>query len=341
MARFARVATLIIIAGVVGGLGWFMLQDSRYAATKHEPKSQLPTDRTWIERDLEYVQWEAPVYKHLFRPVQVKIHDGEMYISDFGDSMKVKRFSLDGQLLNTIGNGRGEGPGELQLAADFHVADGEVWVADSRARNVSRFTVDGTFLDRFDADFHPLRVTKSQGRVVLMRMGPAELFQIIDTTGTVARTFGDLVSNQTTNFMALNGNLVVGPEEDFIYVPKYASYLYYYSAEGELRNVVQTIDRRAFPSVQKDESGGGVRYQAPDPPVKTLSASVSDGILYLHTYFRQEDRESYQVLDRYDWASGAYLNSIRLPFQVPNLSVHGDNVYCMGDTTVYAFHFEE
>ena len=342
MARFARVASLIVIAGVVGGLGWFVLQDSRYAATKHEPKSQLPTDRTWIERDFESLSLEDAFGRHLFNPAgNIEINGDALFVTDFDDGMRIKRFSLDGQLLNTIGNGRGEGPGELQLAADFHVADGEVWVADTRARHVSRFTVEGTFLDRFNADSNPLRVTASRGRVVLMRMGPAELFQIIDTTGTVARTFGDLVSNQTKNFMALDGHLVAGPEEGFIYVPKYASYLYYYSTEGELDNVVQTIDRRAFPSVQADESGGGIRYGAPSPPVQVFSASVSEGILYLQMYFRREDEPSVHVLDRYDWASGSYINSTRLPIRPYATSVHDDKIYCLRDTTVTAFRFEE
>jgi len=230
----------------------------------------------------------------------VVVHGDTLLVADFGDEMRIKQFTPRGQLLGTIGNGLGEGPGEIQHATRFHVRGGDVWVADSRARAISRFSTDGTFLDRFNVEHHPMRITASRGRVVLLRMGPAELFQVLDLSGTVVRTFGTLVSDQTKNFMALGGHVLKGPGGGFIYVPKYASYLYYFDAEGEIERVVQTVDRRDFPSVDAASSEGGVRYQAPDPPVQNLSVSVSDEILYLHVHFRRGQEQSYQVLDRYD-----------------------------------------
>lgn len=334
---------LLALAIMVLVIGVYALQRVTSERSDHRSWStvQAPSEREWIPSHVDLLDLHEPISRHLVQPVgDIRVRGDTLFVADFGDGMRIKQFATDGRLLGAIGNGPGEGPGEIQHATHFHVRDGEVWVADSRARAISRFKTDGTFLDRFNVEQHPMRVTESRGRVVLLRMGPAGLFQILDPSGTVIRTFGTLVSDQTKNFMALGGHVLEGPSGGFIYVPSYASHLYYFDAEGEIERVVQTGDRREFPSVHADASGGGVRYHAPDPPVKNLRASVSGEVLYLHVHFRRKQGESYQVLDRYDWKTGTYINSVRLPIQVLGITVHEDRLYCTGDTTVYAFRFE-
>jgi hypothetical protein len=71
-----------------------------------------------------------------------------------GGNYRLLRWSLEGELLGMAGR-RGEGPGEFQTVAWLQPVGGTLAVYDSRARRISFFDPDGTFLRSIQLDMDP------------------------------------------------------------------------------------------------------------------------------------------------------------------------------------------
>lgn len=222
-ASVAVIASLLIIVGVVFVVNKDKLVTYSDSAIKHEVLAQIHQERVWSPWKYRSAEVGEAFRDSLLNPMIVKVYGEHVYVADHGD-MKVKRFSLEGEFLNAIGNGVGEGPGEFGNITDFYVRGEDVWIVSLRSRNVSRFNLDGTYRSRFITSPGALRITGLGDHLVMMMMGSPDLFQEVDTTGRVLKSFGDIVTDQSVNFLALQGTL--GPLEDggFVYVPLYAGY---------------------------------------------------------------------------------------------------------------------
>ena len=342
MNNATRLLVLVTLVGLVALIGIVTRSDNKPDPTvKHTYIEQEQTERIWVEQEFEQVALRFPIYEALYNPQQMKLQNDNIYIVDFGD-MRIKRFSVDGALLSTIGLGRGQGPGELGNITDFYVRDSVVWVADPQTRSISKFGIDGTYRSRFPVENPMLRITGLQEHLVLMAMMSLDLFHQVDTTGEVVKTFGELVMDQTRNALALDGAFVPVDDGGFIYALFDASYLYHYDASGTLKKVVQTIDRIPFPTIESAETGTGFASFAPSSDIIINNASIHKGILYLHSKFVKKKIESghLSVLDRYDVQTGSYISSTRLPFAVREAIVYGERLYCLHDTTVTVLRFE-
>ncbi len=87
---------------------------------------------------------------------------------------RVLLFRLRGgraEFLKAIGR-RGQGPGDLNLPFEISAAEGVLSVRDQYG--VSRFTLDGEFLDRFRIPFHSLAMNLEAGRYYFLSAIPGE-----------------------------------------------------------------------------------------------------------------------------------------------------------------------
>lgn len=93
--------------------------------------------------------------------------DGVLWVPD-RMAGTVLRFSLDGSYLGGIGSS-GVGPGELSGPTVVAIGpDSSVWVGDGRTLSLSRFSTDGTFIER-----RPVNSPAASGSfVVLSGIGP-------------------------------------------------------------------------------------------------------------------------------------------------------------------------
>lgn len=343
MNNATRLLVLVVLVGIAALVGIIMLPDAQHdPAVKHTFIEQEQTERIWVDQEFEPVKLKTPLHEALYKPGAMKLRDDNIYIIDYGD-MLLKRFSLDGELLNTIGLGWGQGPGEFGNITDYYVRDSVVWIADPASRQVSMFTTEGTYLSRFNTSSIMSRITRlPNNNLVLMAMMNVDLFHEVDTTGEIVRTFGELVMDQTQNAMALDGTFAPRDDGGFIFAPFYASYLYYYDASGVFEKLVQTIDRLKFPGTKSKEKGTGIAFFAPTSDIVINNTSVHEGIIYLHSKFKKKkiESESLSVLDRYDLQTGSYISSTRLPFSTREAVVYGDRLYCSHDTTVTVLRFK-
>ncbi len=332
------IALVVLVVAVAGA---YAISERPPALDPDQPyTTQANYDRKWVAYDFSPLMPGDSFSEQLQNPILLRVYDSGVYVADAGDR-KIRRFSHDGRLINLIGNGRGQGPGEISAIADFFVHDDQIWVSDTRTQAVSRFNIDGRFISRFYVGAFPLRVAGLGDGLVLLLLGSAQLFEQVDTSGHMVAEFGEVITDQVQQSLSLSGNLLP-LQQGFLYVPDFASYLYFFDAKGTLQRVVQTIDRQEFPGLESRKVGNGTAFYAPDPDIVTLDASTRGDELFLLTRFRNsdDDTKTYSVIDRYRLSDGIYQESIRLPFRISNAKIYRDRLYCWRDTSITVFSFK-
>jgi hypothetical protein len=274
----------------------------------------------------------------LLDPAYMKIYDDHLYVFDVGD-YKIKRFTLAGDFLSEIIEGRGEGPGEVFSPTDFFVKGTRIWVLDPNPRRISIFETDGTYLSSFSIPDLAIRMAPVGETIVLLTLMNPDLFLQIDSTGKEIRRFGNPLEEQVNNRLALDGNLVPFGNDDFIYVPYYAGYFFYHDANGNLVKSVEVVgDFPLAPEAGQTTNSGRV-IRAPDGRVKNLSINIYGDLLYVFT--RSFDSGRNYFVDRYDVETGAYVGSGMVPLSFARKGVvYGEKLYCVLDTTVVSYHLD-
>ncbi len=139
-----------------------------------EPTVIAPNERQWIDFQEERIE-DFPVDTMLQRPSDVQIESGYVYISDPG-VQQILRFRMDGSFVNSIGNGRGQGPGEFLGLTDFFVLDETIWISDLNSRSVHKFSVGGELLEGLSVEGGPYRLAYHYDTLVVYAMGTSKPF---------------------------------------------------------------------------------------------------------------------------------------------------------------------
>lgn len=300
---------------------------------------QKVDERTFNDWTLENVGFQLPV--SLGSAVFFKIYNDRLFIWD-GAYMSVKRYSLDGELEVTYGNGQGQGPGQFQHISSFALrGTEEVWIVDSRVGDISRFRYDGTLVERFRTEFKPYRMTVvSKDRLVVQQMLEPKLFALFNAKGEVLKRFGKVIDVPQDRYaLILEGQLYPNPDGGFIWAPLYASYLYFYGPNGTLERRIELIDGHPFPVEKMQPSP--LQSDVERPPQRTRGVSLTDEEIFVSVTstepVMEDESGAAAVLDRYDRTTGKYLDSKKIRFGGYNYLVHEDRVYgiAYSDTTLH------
>ncbi|MFB6097665.1 MAG: hypothetical protein ABEK84_00830 [Salinibacter sp.] len=281
------------------------------SSSETEYVEQEVSERTFNDWTLENVGFEVPV--SLGEAVFFKIYNDRLFVWD-GPSMTIKRYSMDGELEATYGNGQGQGPGQFQHISSFApVGTEEVWIVDSRTKDITRFRYDGTLVDRFRTEFKPYRMTVAgKDRLVVQRMLEPKLFALLNAEGEVLKRFGKVIDEPQDRYsLILEGQMFPNPDGGFIWAPLYASYLYFYSKDGTLERRIELIDGHRFPVEQMQP--GPLQSDIEGPPQRTHGVSLTDEEIFVNVTSTEPVKEgesgAVAVLDRYDRSTGKYLDS--------------------------------
>ncbi len=300
--------------------------------TEAETIEQTADERTYDDWALEEVPLEEP--PSIGRLTFLRVFDDQLFVID-GANWNVKRYGLNGELEAVYGNGRGQGPGEIQTIMSYSVTGEEaVWIADPSARKVSRFRYDdGTFVESFRTEFAPIRVAAvGEDRLVLQMFAQPKLFALVNEKGEVQKRFGEI--SDGVHGMSSDGYFFPRPSGGFVWAPIHASYLFFYNENAELDRRMELIDGHSFS--QADSGLGGAAPEG--PPQRTLDVSVTAETVFVTTLMRNKE-PTVSVLDRYDRESGQYLGTVRVPSDGYHYVVHDGTIYGdIGYTTLQSLH---
>lgn len=327
-------------------------QPSETISERHTPPSLIPqvaSERSYSEKSKFLFDHEYCSPQGVGRAMKVIAHKDLTFVLDTGYKT-VHAFDSSCTQVLSYGNGEGRGPGELLYPTDFTVGNGFIWIADSRQRKVSKFTIDGTFVNRFATPRHPMRITRADTELALMQIGTPDLLQRLNQEGETTATFTHPMSvsgvespEVPTMGMGEYGDLTRAPDGNIIFAPTLASYIFEYIPGGKLVRAFQTIDQFGFPSPEKESMNGAVRYVAPSRDIKVDDVIVDDDFVYVHTRIKQKDGGySRSVVDVYDRSSGAYIKSHRLFEGIKSIhrsrdATGSDRYVAARDTSVFVF----
>ena len=145
-------------------------------STSSKPDSEPPPTSRIFDYEVDsYLALPKHDPESLFNPGSLDIIDDELYVIDYGD-LKIKRFSLDGELLNTILEGRDEGPGEVQNPTAIDIVGDDVWVLDPNPRKIIRFKKTGELVEHLKLPDLAFRMVRVDDRFILLTLMNSELF---------------------------------------------------------------------------------------------------------------------------------------------------------------------
>jgi hypothetical protein len=302
------------------------------------PRIQSARERVWREHAFEEVTTLSPAA--LTKPAILRVDEaGQIYVLDWAD-LRIKMFSPDGNILKTLGKGKGAGAGAFVNPTSFSVgAGGELWVSDPLQRRITRLDADGK-----------ARTTVPQSSVdriavagdVLITMAPPSrnaFIEVYDLSGDHLKSFGEMIEDQYENGLVLDGNIVAdGESREFIYGGRYAGVIARFSADGERRFVVQTIDGTPPPKIV---GIGESQKLKPNGPQAVMGMSIVGDELYVlsGTLADGAGGTGRQVMDVYDKRDGNYLFSLKLPTACREAVVRAGHVYTLGDKGVTVWRF--
>ncbi|MEX0607787.1 MAG: hypothetical protein WD016_06605 [Balneolaceae bacterium] len=294
---------------------------------------QEANERIWVKEPLKKL-FTAPVT--LYDPGPMKLFNGNLYISDIGD-LQIKKLSLDGKLINTIGNGSGRGPGELSMLTNFTKEKNIVWIFDHRTRTVSKFYENGEFIESL--------IVKAP--IGIMAMGDSLIFKnplsetpfiIYGTDGIEKSSFGSFVANQTDHPLAIDGKFYK-KDKDLYYLPYYASYLIRFNKELT-PTLLQLIDKTSFPSTSDvKKPSRQVQMFAPNPEIKMSDLSIEGDTASVLSQHRKKDQIEKRI-DQYLLPDGLYMKSFSVPSTTQEAIVNEGRVYTLTDTSLVVYKLE-
>jgi hypothetical protein len=202
------------------------------------------------------------------------VDDEEIYILDYGNH-KVKVFNMEGVLEREMGNGRGEGPGQVIHAGEFDVERDTIWMVDLRGRKVVKYTKNGKYIGQFRVN-HPINKIETLGDDIVVR-NPAgvEPFVRYSKGGVRLSSFGNIGKKGADNPISVTGHMAQVDSSSFAYLTHYASYVFKYS-NFDLKNELILVDGQKFSDGEEKNDSGGVRYMSPDVDVQYLEISTDN-----------------------------------------------------------------
>ena len=298
----------------------------------------MPTSRRFSDvPSLDIVRLSpAPIYS-----LQFRVHASGIFVYDHGD-YSLKRFNHSGVYINDIGFGEGEGPGELSRVSDFAVTNNDVWICTPNSRTVHRFNHGGEYSDRFTVVPGPSRITVANDSLIVLAYGPQQPFQTIGFDGQVGSRFGLELGNQSNNLLALGGSLVPDSSGPVIFIPHYASYLFFFGTNRNDVDIIQTIDRLPFPGggvSRSREAGNATIMKAPEQEIYVRNATLQGRNLYVHTWIGMYTDEWTSVIDKYNIETMEYSSSIELDFVSTNIEAFAGKLFALKGDELHSFAF--
>lgn len=308
-------------------------------SSKFNPKNNsIPSQRTWYKGSLTKIKLNSQINDSLFNPMIMKNYNGMLYIADFSD-MRIKRFTKHGEYIDYFGENIGRGPSDFLLIPDFTVLEDTLYVIDTNALSIKLFNnVSRNHIRNIKLDYLGTRITELSGNLVTQsNLLPEQLFRIYDNQDSVSNVFGITTENEISNSLSFDGKVLTNAtNNEIIYAPFYASYLFYFNEEGENVRTVRTIDRQGFPKSEHSSASVG----APNPDIQLYGTAQNEGYLFLQ-YIRAPLKNSknplftelHSYIDIYTISGERYIGSIPLPYMTREISIIGNNLFLVNYNT--------
>jgi hypothetical protein len=298
------------------------------------PKAQPTTTRVW--RKPQFEQTAVLDSATLKSPEKMQANNnGNIFVLDWSDLL-VKEFSPDGKLLKVFGEEVGS-PGALVNPTGFALdSAGNMWMCDLKQDRIGVFSAGGSNTKSYRPKNTVYRMA-AIGDVMFTMVTPHynSLFQTYDLAGQQLKVFGELLEDQASKGLVLDGDIVADVENrGIVYGGRYLGIIGAFDVEGKQRFLVQTIDNVPQPTVMSID--GKMRKVNPNTARPVLSLSVVNNELFVLSGVHPDGSAARggKIMDVYDKQDGHYLYSWELPADAHEAIVASNYIYIRTDKKI-------
>lgn len=313
----------------------------KYSDVTIQSHVKIDGERNWHEAEWERNEtFTRTSNESLISPVLLTSHDELIYVGDWGE-MDIKVFNKEGENTVTLGR-RGRGPGEFQRIMDIDFYHDSMFISDPEKHEVIIYSKNGDHSYSFRIDHSSNRLAVSDENIYTLAIQDS-LFERYDHEGNTNLKFGKILDKPILNQLNIAGRIEFISEMDlFLYIPRFASYLFYYTADGKLNKIVETLDGIPFSESTQELAGERIQIRTPDTEVEIVDYYIDDENLYLLGWIMQngDSLDNVNFIDVYSLHGDKYLHSFKTPVLADQFTIIENTVYFIDltDQSLVAFN---
>jgi len=301
-----------------------------------ETTNTLPLDRIWYKEPLKKVTLNQSLSDSLLNTMILKQFNDTLYVVDYAD-MKIKRFTKNGHFVDNFGKNIGRGPEDFLQILDFTISHNKLYAIDANTFLVKVLDLKKEQLfNSIKVETHISRVITIKEKKIFLNVMSPDIFKVYGSKNSFSFSFGDITNGEITNTLSFGGNLIPSKnQKEFIYVPRNASYLFFFNEEGKNVKTTRTIDRLEFPKSTQTSTG----VKAPSHDIIAKSVTYDSSYNYIQYTRRPIENHSnilfqdyHSFIDIYSRDGEQYFKTLMLPERSEGVTVIGDTLYTINNS---------
>lgn len=271
----------------------------------------------------------------VFNAPRPKLIQGRLMWIDYRNGVLVSLDPDNPEQVEAIGNGPGDGPGEVERIGGFALHENQLVVIDSRLLKIMQWNYPGGELitENTIEEYRPDHlVSLGNGRFVTSSYSQdSALFYVIDASGKPVASAADS-SSHVEHPMQTSGYLTSG-EDAFFFAGYSEPMIRKYNRDGELlfsRALIKNFDTSEQYTERSFEGGGTAWGFSEDARFSALHVQYHAGYIFVAVY--HNDQEGDHFIDIYDSENGDYTGSWLLDQFAPGFAI--------GEKRLYGFYME-
>lgn len=337
MSRY-KITAVVVTAFLIVFIGSYILFIKRnpisglngFESTKNiEP--QKIEQRKW--KEFNFFDYPSQQPESLVNPLLLRVDEsGNIYVFDFGDEFRVKRFDLSGEPTGISGKGKGKGPGEHVNPSDFDVENnGKVWICGESTAKITVFNSDGTLINTYETNPPPHRLAVLHSDTYAIAPQFSTQLEFHKEGKKIAGT-EPIMKNPQRWWMVFESVIYSDGMGGVISLPVYFGLLIRYNMQGKIVYIRSLADPVSPPLGATAPSSDFVTIDRASLQTVTLSASITEN--EIHVLRRNYNSQPQNIIDVYSLREGDYIFSYEPPASLRDFKLIGDSLFVgLKDTT--------
>lgn len=287
------------------------------------PVSQELTKRNW--KDLVFKEVgnsEDFIYSHHMR----FDNKDQIYIAD-NDLKLIKKFDIEGNLIDVLGKGEGRGPEEFLIIVDLFVDNqNNIWALDDRNNRATIFREDSLKVDILDFSKVFNRVIPINRNEYWFQERFNNLIKIYNSNDQQIGQTEKIVSDPELWSFVLESFAALAPNNDVILSQYHTNLFIKYSKNGDVVYFRKPIEFSGFPKIDPyyaNEVGTINTVDFSSWKQITKNPQIVGNTIQFHINKKEIGSEDWDkfFVDVYDLKNGNYLYSYDLPERLQSLAI--------------------
>lgn len=323
--------TIVIIASILF-IYWIYSKNSN--STKIEQAylnhsvEQNSNERNWIEVSLELLSTNTEFWDSSF----LKAGKGDFFYVSDGIDLLIKKIDLAGNVVQIFGKGKGRGPGEFITLNSLYIDENDrIWVGDPSNGRITIFNQDGSW-DIIHNEDIPMRVLPLNNDLYVVEPRFDSQLRFKDLAGqTIRYTKPLLVDEGPLWAYIFFSEFARDGDNGIIRSFHYTNEFVRYTEEGEIVYFRQPINPpdlsklKILPPKRYEENQqvwfNELAHTSYLQVQQTRQVRISNNKIHLLISHVQNEERFSNFVDVYDWLTGDYLYSYKLPKSVTTFDI--------------------